>query len=146
MSDFEIITPSDAPAPSVEIVYTFMAIPSKHLAPYNWGTGPAEFAHEWDVNGETYINGIPLTVDGDYWMGYLLECVDRSTGALTFIAVNLYHGRRADGWFDHDFITYDEPCGTFGDRTDAAWYDTVGQWAVSRIYAMSDSYFEAKRK
>jgi hypothetical protein len=135
------------PATSTEVIYTFMAIPHRHLIAHNWGTAmKREDAALWNIpETDTYINGVILTVDGDYWMGYLLEAVDRTSGCLTFIAVNLYHGRRGDGWFDHDYMTYDKQVGVFFDRTDDADYSVVGQWAVSRIYGMAESYFRSSR-
>ena len=131
------------PATSLEIVYTFMALPSSHVINYNWGTAmKREDSALWNIpETDTYINGVVLTVDSDYWMGYLLEAVDRTSGCITFIAVNLYHGRRGDGWYDHDFLTYEKPTGVFFDRTDEADYAIVGQWAVSVIYGMAESHF-----
>lgn len=136
----------DAPATTVEIVHAFLDIPLDHLYSFNWGTAPMECRWEWAVNDETYINGVVLTVDGDYWMGHLIEVVDRTSGVVTFLAVNAYHGKRPDGSQDHDFMTYPPHCGTFFDRPDEADHVIVGQWAVSRIYGMAESYFEAQAK
>jgi hypothetical protein len=104
----------DTPATTVEIVYTFMTLEHREITDWNWRTAPRDKQDRWNVNDETYINGVVLTVDGDFWMGYLIECVDRTSGVIAFLAINLYHGRRADGWFDHDFMTYEPSCGTFG--------------------------------
>lgn len=122
---------SDQVATSTEIVYAFM-----EKIGTNRDSG-------WSVNDETYINNVLLTIDSDYLMGYLLECVDRTSGAMTFIAVALYHGRSKEtGIFKHDFITYEPHCGTFFDRTEAADPVIVGRWAVSVIYGMFESYEE----
>jgi hypothetical protein len=138
-------THDDTPATSIEIVYTFMAIPSRDMVAHNWGTYSTKTSESaWQVNDETYINGICLTIDGDFWMGHLLECVDRTSSVVSFIVVNLYHGRRADGFFDHDFMTYQPACGTFFDRTPEADYVAVGQWAVSAIHGMAESHFQAR--
>jgi hypothetical protein len=133
-----------APATIDEIVYRFNRIPGEHRLRHNWGCAPSTFRDEWQVGPETYINGIVLTIDADYWMGYLIEVVDRTSGAVAFLAVNEYHGHRPDGSIDHDSIVYEKPCGTFFDRTDAADYVTVGVWAVSRIYGMAENYFESR--
>jgi len=137
---------NDEVATSAEIVACFEAIPHGHVTAYNWGTaGDRDLEAEWHVTAETYINGVVLIVDHDYWMGYLLECVDRTSGVVTFVAVNLYHGRKADGSYEHDYITYEPDCGTFFERTDAADVVTVGHWAISVIHGMAESWFEARR-
>jgi hypothetical protein len=142
-----VTTPAETtPAKTIDILYAFLAIPYRHICDHNWGTAPDEYRDEWEVNDETYINGVLLTIDGDYWMGYLIEAVDRTTGVVTFMAINTYHGHRPDGSIDHDFMTYEPKCGTFFDRTDEADPVIVGAWAVSRIYGMAESYFEAKQK
>ena len=135
-----------APATTLEIVYAFLDIPFEHLHNFNWGTAPTEYRDEWEVNDETYINGVVLSVDGDYWMGYLIEVVDRTTGVVTFMAINAYHRPRPDGSQDHDFMTYEPNCGTFFDRTEEADRVIVSQWAVSRIFGMAESYFESQGK
>ncbi len=130
---------SNQVATSTEIVYAFM----EH-------TGRTSLDSGWRVNAETYINNVVLTVDQDYYMGYLLECVDRTEGTVSFVAVALYHGRSKEtGLFEHDFISYQPKCGTFFERTDAADHCTVGQWAVSVIFGMFESHeqeLERKRR
>lgn len=142
--------PDVMPATSTGIVYQFMSIDHNHLFAHNWGTCGKECRDRdgltpWDVNAETYINGVVLTVDHDYWMGYLIECVDRTTSVVTYLAINLYHGRRSDGYYDHDFVTYSEDCGTFFNRTEAADPIAVQTWAIIQIDRMGISYFENKR-
>jgi hypothetical protein len=133
------------PATSTEIVYAFMDLDSECRHNHNWGTGP-RYCCNWSIPGtDTYINGVVLTIDGDYWMGYLLEAVGGTSGVVSFVVVNLYHGRRPDGFFEHTFLTYDKPCGTFFDRTDDADHVVVGSWAVSQIYGMTESWLGDRR-
>lgn len=119
-----------------------------------------------DVDDDTYINGIPVRVDHDYYQGHLLEIVERETGVVSYVAVAEFHGPRIDHrcdcdldpgceycggtdilafHWDHDSMWYEPDCGTFFERTDAADSVTVGKWAVFVIYGMMDSYAEAQR-
>lgn len=133
------------PATREEVVQTFLHIPYRHLTAYNWDTGPAEHRDEWNCNDETYINGIILTLDFDYYMGYLIEVVDRTTGYLTYHAIVTFHGRHPEtGHQEHDSMIYPEECGTFFERTPAADQLTICQWALPRIYGMVESYTESR--
>lgn len=128
-----------------EIVATFTALPVSEIVGHNWGTCGRDCPHSWEVDDDTYINGVVLTVDGDYWMGYLVEVVARSSGAVTYQAVTTFHGHRADGSIDHDVVTYDVDCGTFFDRTEAADPVVVGTWALPQIFNMAEMYFETRQ-
>jgi hypothetical protein len=142
---------NDYPATSTEIIYCFEEIEHHCTVAHNWGTGPhrdddPDTCCCWSVNDETYINGIVLTIDGDFWMGYLLECVDRTLGTVSYIAYNAYYGRNKEtGEQKHDYTSYEPTCGTFFERTPAADHITVAKWAVDQIYRMSESFFEDKR-
>lgn len=103
-----------------------------------------------NVTDETYINGVPVRIDEDYYQGWLLEVVDRPASTVSFIAVTAFHGpRTVDGdmvsW-DHDSMWYEPSCGTFFDRTEHADPVTVGRWAVSVIYGMMQGYAELRRR
>jgi hypothetical protein len=128
-----------------EIVHRFNRIPDNVRTRSNWMTGLPEDTLLWQVNDETYINGILLTVDLDYYMGYLIEVVDRTSGAVSFIAINEYHGHHPDGTIDHDSSVYKPNCGTFFARTEAASYQVVCTWAIEEIFGMVDSHDDAKR-
>lgn len=144
------------PASQSEIVECFLEIPVKHLA-WSWNTSPAEFEHEWHVNEETYINGVQLTIDHDYIMGYLLECVDRQSRNVNYIAVVCFHGKHPEtGYQKHDSIMYDGHMGTLPGETH--WPKQVGtfyernlrpeqacQWGVRVIYGMIDAYHDIQR-
>jgi hypothetical protein len=139
---------NDYPATREEVVQCFLHIPYNHLTSYNWGTSPpGEDRDEWSCNDESYINGVVMTIDGDYMMGYLIECVDRTSGIVSFHAITTFHGRNpVTGHQDHASNVYEPDCGTFFDRTEAAEYVTVCQWAVSRIYGMFEAYHDAKAR
>jgi hypothetical protein len=125
----------------------------------------------WDVTEATYINGIPLHVDHDYYQGWLVEVVERESSVVSYVAIAAFHGPRllecdcggvdvlvngkpcdlcggVGKWFDkwdHDSVMYEPNCGTFFDRTEPADAVTVGQWAVSVIYGMMEAYADSKR-
>jgi hypothetical protein len=132
------------PATREEVVQCFLRIPYDHLVSYNWGTAaPGADRDEWLCNDESYINGVVMTIDGDYIMGYLIEVVDRTTGIVTFHAIATFHGRDPiTGKQDHDSAIYLLDCGTFFDRTEAADRVTVCQWAVSQIFGLFEAYHD----
>ncbi len=86
-----------------------------------------------------------LTLDFDYMMGYLIEAVDRTSGQCTYIALVQYHGRAADGTFEHDFISWPGSHTFFG-KDDGFDRVTVCQWAVSVIHGMIESRRERMKK
>jgi hypothetical protein len=138
---------SDYPATREEVVQCFLHIPYDHLTSYNWGTAPdRDSREEWECNDETYINGVVMTIDGDYMMGYLIECVDRESGIVTFHAIATFHGRNpVTGKQDHDSHLYEPDCGTFFDRTEAADRAKVCCWAVGQIIDMFEEYQDRQR-
>lgn len=133
------------PATTLEVLYTFLDIPVRNLVSYNWGTAPTEHRAEWHCNDETYINGVVMTIDFDFMMGYLIEYVDRTTSAIGFMVIVTYHGRDKYGNIEHDFVNYPPACGTFFDRTDAADHWRVSKWAVDQIYGTVEAHQEALR-
>ena len=112
---------------------------------WNWCTNGPGDPDLYSVNDETYINGVMVEVDSDYYMGYVIEVVDRTLGTVTFIAIATYHGRRPDGTLAYDFMVYPHQCGTFFERTDAADRAAVGQWGVASIYGMFEDQAQARR-
>lgn len=107
-----------------------------------------------DVTADTYINGVPVHVDHDYYQGHLLEIVERDSGVVSYIAIAEFHGPKTiedDGYiylqsWDHDSMMYEPDCGTFFDRTEDAAPSTVGCWAVSVIHGMMENYADAQRR
>jgi hypothetical protein len=123
-----------------EVVRCFLAIPYDKLTQENWGTGFDNSA--WLCNDDAYINGVVMTIDADYMMGYLIEVVDRGeAGNVTFYAIATFHGRNPiTGEQDHESALYEPNCGTFFDRTEAADRVTVCRWAVGQIWGMIEDY------
>jgi hypothetical protein len=135
------------PASREAIVHTFLDIPHPERTEGNWGCGKAENRHLWECNGgETYINGIILTVDMDYYMGYLIEVVDRTTSVISFHAITTYHGGNLHGLESHDSTMYQPACGTFFERTEEADRVAVTHWAVEVIYGMVEDHVQREIK
>ena len=115
-----------------QIVSCFNAQSNTEILWHNWGTCGWDCDANWNVTDETYINGVVMTLDFDFMMGYLIQVVDRSTSRVRYLTVLQRHGRRADGTFDCDW----EACPiehTFYEVHDSV---IIGQWAVSSIYKM----------
>jgi len=143
-----------------QIVHTFLE--GKALGTVNLDSA-------WNVTDDTYINGVPLHIDHDYYQGWLVEVVERESSAVSYVAIAAFHGPRllecdcggvdvlingkacdmCDGtgkWFDrwdHDSMWFPHNVGTFFDRK----FDLVQvcTWAVSVIYGMMESYAERKK-
>lgn len=119
-----------------QIVQAFLRIPFEHRVQHNWGLAPYEHRHEWRI-GDTYINGIALTVDRDYEMGYLLEVVDQTSSQVSYVVVV-----RGPGW--HDSIMMDRPVGTFFERTIDS--EEACTWAVRMIFGLLEAHNEVEQK
>ena len=130
------------PATALSIAHHFADIPHEQAHGCNWGT--AADNSFWSVNDETYINGCLLTIDLDFIMGYLLECVDRTEGTVSYIAMVVYHGKHPIKGWNLDCQQYEPACGTFFDRTEAADYPTVCQWAVGWIFSAVELHNEER--
>jgi hypothetical protein len=92
----------------------------------------------WDVDGDTYINSIPLTLDRDYLMGYLLEIVEKSTSTLSYLAVVAFYGPDENGYTEHDAEWWPDDAGTFFDRK--VDLHTVSQWAITKMFGLIESW------
>lgn len=142
-----------------QIVQAFLSIPSRTLVSTNWGcwsrqfSEPAEgydtafdpewMADPWNVTDDTYINGVMMTIDFDYYMGYLIEVVERSSSIVTWVAVAKFHGPHVvTGHQQHDSMWFPntEPQ-TFGSCTFGS--ADVCRWAVGAIYGMFDAYADS---
>jgi hypothetical protein len=92
----------------------------------------------WDVDGDTYINSIPLTLDRDYLMGYLIEVVEKSTSTLSYLAVVAFYGPDENGYTEHDAEWWPDDAGTFFDRK--VDLHTVSQWAITKMFGLIESW------
>ena len=92
----------------------------------------------WDIDGDTYINDVILTLDRDYEMGYLLEVVEKSTGVLAYLVVVTHNGANLDGYTEHDAEWWPGDAGTFFDRR--VDLHTVSQWAVTKMFGLIESW------
>ena len=94
----------------------------------NWGTSFDN--SKWDVTAKTYINGIMLTIDCDFEMGYLIEVVDRTSGQLSYgVIVNSLHGV-----LSHQ---YEQDAGIFFQRNIDN--QSISSWGVQEIYRLLKS-------
>jgi hypothetical protein len=122
-----------APATIEEIVETFNALDFNEIVRHNWGTCGKDCQASWSVNDETYINGVMLTIDFDYMMGYLVQAVDRTDSTCRYIAILQRHGRKPDGSIDYDYEWAPDTHGFFDKEFDRV---QICQWAVEAIYRM----------
>lgn len=116
---------ADMTAGREEIVRHFLSLDYNEWTTHNWGLHPDRTY--WNVTLDTYINGIPLMVDLDYMMGYLLEIVERDTSAVSYLVIV----KTPKG---HDSAWYEKDAGTFFDRDIDV--DEVSIWAVEQIYGL----------
>jgi len=107
---------------------------------YNWGTQDRfTQAGMWDVTDDTYINGIPLILDGDYYMGYLLEVAERDSDTISYVAIALYHGKCPEcGYQAHDSMWF-EPGGPIAINDVPDTLTTACKWTVDVIHGMWDN-------
>jgi hypothetical protein len=117
-----------------EIVAVFDDLKSTEILRDNWMG-----AERWQVTDETYINGVMLAMDFDYMMGYLIEAVDRTSGQCTYVAIVQYHGRKADGTFQHDFMSWPGTHTFFG-KDDGFDRAEVCKWGVDAIHGFIEAH------
>lgn len=139
-----IVWSHDDVATHAEIVECFEALSSREITDHNWGTCIRPCQDQWKVTKETYINGIMMTLDFDYRMGYLIQAVDRTSRQCTYIAIVLYHGRRTDGTFEKDWMVWPGTHTFFG-REEGFDEADICRWAVGVIYGAIDAHDEAMR-
>ena len=106
----------------------------------NWGT--AYDNSKWDVGDKTYINGIMITVDGDYYMGYVLEISERGSAVISYVAIATFYGPNKEGIQQHAAQWFPQAAGTFFDRTIPQ--DEIAVWGVRTVYGLWESYDDAK--
>lgn len=120
-----------------EIVQTFLRIPYENLRAHNWRTaGDRKAQAMWDVTDGTYINGVVLTIDQDFSMGYLIEVIDVETGDATYAVVVTFSESDKDGSqrFEYFFMPGPLLGGMSIGQEDAA------SWAVRVIFGLMESY------
>ena len=144
-------------ATGASVAHTFLTIPSDSRSGSNWGCwakgisanhpdydpvlDPEWCADPWNVSEDTYINGLMLTIDMDYYMGYLIEVVERESGVVSYMAIATYHGGTPP---KHDWTWWPGDAGTFFERNIIS--DEVSHWGVTNILGMIDSHIEIQRK
>jgi hypothetical protein len=142
-----IVWSHDDVATTAEIVACFDQLSATEIRGHNWGTCSKDCPAQWNVTKETYINGVMMTLDYDFHMGYLIECVDRTSSQLTYVAIVQYHGRREDGTFRHDFASWPNPDNAKTEFFDRGFLATdVKHWAVDAIEGMIEAHEEALKK
>ena len=121
------------PATPEEIVAAFNVLPYQEITKHNWGTCSRNCGFTWGVNDETYINGVLMTLDFDYIMGYFIQAVDRTSSDCRYIAILQRHGRAPDGSIDHVFEEAPEGHTFFAKNFNEV---RICQWGVAAIYRM----------
>ena len=116
-----------------DIVRRFLEMDYAEWTTHNWGLHPDR--NYWNVTENTYINGIPLIVDHDYRMGYLLEVVERDTSAVSYLAIVVTPD-------EHDSEWYPFKVGTFFDRTVDV--EKVMGWGLMVIHGLLESLDERR--
>ena len=116
--------------PRQRVVDHFLRLSHSDIVTYNWGEYEEGNPKLWRVDDGTYINGIPLIVDRDLSIGYLLEVVERDTGAVSYLVVVRMPLGDFSAWWERD-------AGTFFERNFAE--VDVGTWAVEAIYELLDA-------
>mgnify|MGYP001813303584 CR=1 FL=1 len=113
------------------IVHRFIYVIENYGLKYNWGLTPRELQGLWNVDDDTYINGVPLIIDGDYRSGYLVEVVERGTSQVSYLVVVLTPSGHDSAWFEED-------AGTFFDRN----FDHIDlcRWAVDKIHGLIEGW------
>lgn len=106
-----------------QIVNKFLGLKYSEWTQANWGLHKDR--DYWDIGDTgTYINGVPLIIDYDYRMGYLLELVEHESGAVSYLAI-------VTDPYGHDSAWFDQEAGTFFSRNVEP--VTVMKWAVEVI-------------
>lgn len=95
------------PTSGEAITEHLLNIPVGKIASENWGLTTPGDEDLWDVNPTTYIAGVPLTVDFDLDMGWLVEVTDRDSHQSSHLVVVVTRdGRRLHEWKDDANVKY----------------------------------------
>ena len=117
-----------------QVVQHFLSLKYSEWTQTNWGLHSDRTY--WYVDEDTYINGVPLIIDLDFEMGYLLEIVEKLTGVVSYVVV-------VTGTDEHDSTWYEKDIGTFFDRN----MDTFEmiRWATPQIEGLLEAQRELQR-
>lgn len=117
-----------------QIVYQFLEKDYSEWTQANWGLHKDR--DYWDIGPDTgtYINGIPLIVDFDYRMGFLLEIVERSTSVVSYLVIVADPRGHDSAWYEERLV------GTFFDRD--VEIEEVMRWAVGVIVGLLEALDE----
>lgn len=134
------------PATGEEVIQHFLLITAErgwsNLLGVNWCTDAGR-PSVWDVPGtDSYINGVPIVLDQDFYMGFVLEVVDRESSRVRYAALSTFHGHGEDEdgnieW-DHSATWFPEDIGIFFERKQKK--AELYQWGVQEILAMNADY------
>jgi len=113
-----------------QIVNKFLSLNYWDWTQRNWGCVAQYERDYWNVDDDTYINGVPMTIDFDFLMAYLLEVVERDTSVVSYVLIATF------GTSEHESAWFEPTVGTFFDRQVET--HEVMLWAV----AMSEDLFE----
>lgn len=112
-----------------QIVAHILQLTTGDIIDHNWGFAPADHPDFWDVDDDTYINGVPLIIDHDLRVGFLVEIAERDTKTISYVVVvQTTQGHHSD-WYQPNAGTFHNP---------AVDYRTVARWAVEKIYNLMD--------
>ena len=132
-------------ASATDIVAHLGQIPLSERVNCNWGLD--EDSTFWEVDDDTYINGILMTIDMDFDIGSLLEIVEKSSSVVSYLAVFEFSVFRSQGpdnfpaWV-WDAEWYPNSVGTFSNRS--VTYHEVCAWAVEKIYGLRQSWYDRR--
>jgi hypothetical protein len=112
-----------------QIVHKFLSLNFAEWTATNWGLHKDRTY--WNVGDDTYINGVPLIVDLDFEMGYLLEIVERKSSVVSYMVI-------VTGPRGHDSEWYDKEVGTFFDR-DVQVFEVMA-WATKKIEGLLEGW------
>ena len=107
----------------------------------NWGTSRDN--SKWNVDSNCYINGVMLTVDLDYEMGYLLEIVERSSSVVSYVALITYPNFFGEPKCTRDCAMMEEDAGTFFERN--FHITEIQTWGLQKIQYMFESRDDVRR-
>lgn len=126
-------------ASATDIAAHLAEIPMQDRFNYNWGCSP--IPKFWDIDEDTYINGIIMTIDFDLDFGSLLEIVERKSGVVSYLVMLEFSNIEGEPHWDTEW--YPNPVGTFFDRNVSQL--EVSRWALDKIHGLYDSWYDGKR-
>ena len=121
-----------------QIVHYFLSLDYGEWTRANWCLH--EDRNYWDVDEDTYINGVPLIVDLDYLMGYLLEVVEKDSNVVSYVVIVTGFGGHDSSWWGDN---QERLVGTFFDRDVEVW--EAMKWAVGKVEGLLEAMRELER-